>query len=230
MCGAEDESNIAQAEYTPISFPVFPDNHLSCHPRHSQPVPFFSQQEKGNEKRKPTHIPHTSLQQGQDHPLIPHPTLGLSVLSLLGLSVLLLRRLAVLALRRLTVLALRLAVLLLGSLTVLTLRLTVLLSRCPMLRLPVLSLLLRRLAVSSRSGSSRLIPSLLVHPLRRLSVPLLRLAVSLGGRRSAVPDVHVRISFIGERCQWVFIQVGLRWVVVRLWLGGVVVVVRANSR
>jgi hypothetical protein len=106
----------------------------------------------------------------------------------------------------------------------------------PLLRLSVLSLLLRRLAISSRSRSSRLVPSLLVHPLRRLSVPLLRLAVSLRGGRSAVPDVHVRIGFIGERCQWVFIQVELRWVVVRLvrlWLGvvvGLVLVVRTDSR
>jgi hypothetical protein len=136
-----------------------------------------------------------------------------------------------LSLRRLTVLALRrlgLSVLLLRRLAVLTLRLTVLLSRCSMLRLSVL-LLLGRLAVSSRSGSSRLVSSLLVHPLRRLSVPLLRLAVSLRGRRSAVPDVHVRISFIGERCQWVFVQVGLRWDVVRLIIVGLLVV-RTNSR
>jgi hypothetical protein len=131
--------------------------------------------------------------------------------------------LTVLALRRL-----RLSVLLLRRLAVLTLRLPILLRRCPMLRLPVLSLLLRRLAISSRSGSSRLVSSLLVHPLRRLSVRLLRLAVSLRRRRSAVPDVHVRISFIGERCQWVFVVTECsgrkrsRWVLV--------MVVRTNSR
>jgi hypothetical protein len=156
--------------------------------------------------------------------LIPHPTLRLSVLSLRGL------RLAVLSLLlRLSVLLLRLAVLLLGRLSVLTLRRTTVslrLSILPLLRLPVLSLL--GLAVTSRSGSSRLIPSLLVHPLRRLSVPLLRLAVSWRGRRSAVPDVHVRIGFVGERCQWVFVVTECsgrkrsRWVLV--------MVVRANCR
>jgi hypothetical protein len=194
----------------------------------SSPSHHSKKQEKGKGIPRPTHIPHTGLQQGQDHPLIPHPTLRLSILSLRRL------RLAVLSLRRLTVLLLRrlgLSVLLLRRLAVLALRRTPVLLRLsilPLLRLPVLSLL--GLAITSRSRSSRLIPSLLVHPLRRLSVPLLRLAVSLRRRRSAVPDVHVRISFIGERCQWVFIQVGLRWVVVRLWLGVVVVVVRANSR
>lgn len=139
-------------------------------------------------------------------------------------------RLAVLSLRRLTVLALRrlgLSVLLLRRLAVLALRRTPVLLRLPilpLLRLPVLSLL--GLAVTSRSGSSRLVSSLLVHPLRRLSVPLLRLAVSLR-RRSAVPDVHVRISFIGERCQWVFVVTECRGRERSRW---VLMVVRTNCR